>query len=128
TLPNPEEVKAFLADKDPEKRKKAIDAVLDRPEYVDFWAYKWGDLLRNNRNTLQEKGMWSFHNWIRASFRDNKPMDEFVSELITAVGSPYQNGPANFYKVGNNPTDWAENATQVFLGVRLQCARCHHHP
>lgn len=128
TLPTPEEVKAFLADKDPQKRNKAIDTVLDRPEYVDFWAYKWGDLLRNNRNSLQEKGMWSFHNWIRASFRDNKPMHEFVNELITAVGSPYQNGPANFYKVGNNATDWAENATQVFLGVRLQCARCHHHP
>lgn len=128
TLPDPKEVEAFLASSDPDKRNKAIDAVLQRPEYVDFWSYKWGDLLRNNRNDLQEKGMWSFHNWIRASFRENKPMDQFVSELITAVGSPYQNGPANFYKVGNNSTDWAENAAQVFLGVRLQCARCHHHP
>ncbi|MFO0945434.1 MAG: DUF1549 and DUF1553 domain-containing protein [Planctomycetota bacterium] len=128
TLPSAEQVRAFVADMSVDKRAKAIDAVLERPEYVDFWAYKWGDLLRSNRNQLGEKGMWSFHNWLRASFRDNKPMDKFTEEIITAVGSPFQNGPANFFRVGGSAPDWAENAAQVFLGVRIQCARCHHHP
>jgi hypothetical protein len=128
TLPTPAEVKAFLADKDPDKRKKAIDRVLDRPEFVDFWAYKWGDLLRISRDELNEKGMWSFHNWVRAALRDNKPVDEFVRDIITAEGSTFTEGPANFFRVSNNPLDWSENATQLFLGVRLMCAKCHHHP
>ncbi|HVJ80372.1 MAG TPA: DUF1549 and DUF1553 domain-containing protein, partial [Planctomycetia bacterium] len=123
-----ETLKAFLADTHPDKRDRAIDAVLARPEYADYWAYKWGDLLRNNRNLLQEKGMWAFHRWLKASFRDNVPFDKFVAELLTATGSPYQEGPANFFRVGNQPEDWAENTAQVFLGVRVQCARCHHHP
>ncbi len=128
TLPTAEEIRAFLADQDPDKRKKAIDRVLERPEFVDFWALKWGDLLRNNRNVLQEKGMWSFHNWIRAALRDNVPVDQFVRDILTAEGSTYMDGPANYYRVGNNAADWAETTSQVFLGVRIQCARCHHHP
>jgi hypothetical protein len=128
TLPSPAEVKAFLAESAPDKRKQAIDRVLDRPEFVDYWALKWGDLLRINRDQLNEKGMWSFHNWVRASLRDGKPMDEFVRDIITAEGSTFTEGPANFYQTANNPQDWAETATQVFLGVRLQCAKCHHHP
>lgn len=127
TLPRPKDVRAFLADKSPDKRDRAIDAVLKRPEYAAFWAHKWGDLLLNNRQTAGKKGMWSLHNWLRASFRENRPMDAMIAELITAIGSPYQNGPANFYKIGT-PDDWTESTAQVFLGVRLQCARCHNHP
>jgi hypothetical protein len=127
-LPAPADVKAFLADKDPDKRKKAIDKVLDRPEFVDYWALKWGDLLRINRDALEEKGMWSFTNWVRASLRDNKPVDEFARDIITAEGSTFTDGPANYYRVANNPLDWSETTAQVFLGVRIQCARCHHHP
>lgn len=128
TLPTPEQVKTFLADRRQGKRERAIEEVLARPEYVDYWAYKWGDLLRNNRNTLLEKGMWALHLWLREQLRVNRPMDEFVRDLITASGSPYQNGPANYYRVGRTPADWAENTAQVFLGTRLQCAKCHHHP
>lgn len=128
TLPQPEEIQAFLADTGLDKRARAIEGVLARPEYVDFWASKWGDLLRANRNLIGEKGMWSFHNWLRACLRDNKPMDQFAAEVVTAVGSPFQNGPANFFRLGGSATDWAENTAQVFLGVRIQCARCHHHP
>jgi hypothetical protein len=128
TLPEPAEIKAFLADKDPAKRQKAIDKVLERPEFVDFWTLKWGDLLRINRDQLQEKGMWSFNNWVRAALRDGKPVDEFVREIITAEGSTFSEGPANYFRVGANPQDWAENTAQVFLGVRMQCAKCHHHP
>jgi hypothetical protein len=128
TLPAPADVKAFLADKDTDKRKKVIDRVLDRPEFVDFWTLKWGDLLRIDRDTLQDKGMWSFYNWVRASLRDGKPVDEFVRDIITAEGSTYSEGPANFYRVGTKSEDWAENVAQVFLGIRMQCAKCHHHP
>jgi hypothetical protein len=128
TLPEPGEVKAFLADKSADKRARAIDRVLDRPEFVDFWALKWGDLLRINRTALQEKGMWSFHNWVRAQLRDNKTVDEFVRDIITAEGSTFTDGPVNYYQVGRTPDEWAETTSQVFLGARMQCAKCHHHP
>jgi hypothetical protein len=128
TLPAPEDIKAFLDDKSPDKRQKAIDRVLERPEFVDFWALKWGDLLRINRNPLNEKGMWSFHNWVRAALRENKPVDEFVRDIITAEGSTFTEGPANYYRTANNAADWAETTAQLFLGVRMQCAKCHHHP
>jgi hypothetical protein len=128
TLPAPADIKEFLADRSADKRPKAIDRVLDRPEFVDFWALKWGDLLRINRDQLSEKGMWSFYNWVRASLRDNKPVDEFVRDIITAEGSTFTEGPANYYRVANNALDWSETTAQVFLGVRLQCAKCHHHP
>jgi hypothetical protein len=128
TLPAPADIKAFLADKSQDKRQKAINRVLDRPEFVDFWALKWGDLLRINRDQLSEKGMWSFYNWVRGALRDNLPVDEFVRDIITAEGSTFTEGPANFYRTANNAADWAENTAQLFLGVRMQCARCHHHP
>ncbi len=128
TLPEPADVKAFLADRSSDKRRQAIDRVLDRPEFVDFWALKWGDLLRINRDQLNEKGMWSFYNWVRASLRDNKPVDEFVRDIITAEGSTFTEGPANFYRTANSASDWSETTAQLFLGVRMQCAKCHHHP
>ncbi len=128
TLPTPADVKAFLADPSPDKRARAIDRVLDRPEFVDYWALKWGDLLRINRDQLTEKGMWSFHNWVRAALRESKPVDAFVRDIITAEGSTFTEGPANFYRVGRDAADWSETTAQVFLGVRMQCAKCHHHP
>ena len=128
TLPTPAEVKAFLADKSPDKRAKLIDKVLDRPEFVDFWTLKWGDLLRINRAQLNERGMWSFHNWVRACLRDRRPVDEMVRDIVTAEGSTYTEGPANYYMVARTPGDWAETTSQLFLGVRIGCAKCHHHP
>jgi hypothetical protein len=89
---------------------------------------KWGDLIRNNRNKLGDGGMWSLYNWTRAALRENKPVDQFVRELITAQGSVFENGPANYYKVTSKPDELAEATAQNFLGVRLQCAKCHHHP
>jgi hypothetical protein len=127
TLPAPDEVKAFLADRGSDKRRRAIDRVLDRPEFVDFWALKWGDHLRIDRARLNDKGMWSFHNWVRAALRDHQPVDEFVRDIITAEGSTFTVGPANFFRTGS-PAEWAENTAQLFLGVRMQCAKCHHHP
>ena len=128
TLPTPEEIRAFLADTDAKKRERAIDKVLERPEFIDWWALKWGDLLRINRTALQEKGMWSFHNWVRGAIRDNMPVDAFVREIVTAEGSTFIDGPANFYRIGRGADEWAETTTQVFLGIRVGCAKCHHHP
>ncbi len=128
TPPKPDETKAFIADRSPDKRSRLIESLLDRPEYADYWALKWGDLLRSERTKLGPKGMWSFSNWIRAQLRDNRPIDQFCRDLITAQGSTFTTGPANFYRVASSPPDLAETTAQVFLGTRLQCTKCHHHP
>ncbi|HEY3788695.1 MAG TPA: DUF1549 and DUF1553 domain-containing protein, partial [Urbifossiella sp.] len=128
TLPTPEEIRTFLADRDAKKREKAIDKVLDRGEFTDWWALKWGDLLRINRTAVQEKGMWSFHNWVRAQVRDNVPINQFARDIVTAEGSTFIEGPANFYRIGRGADEWAETTAQVFLGIRIGCAKCHHHP
>ncbi len=128
TLPTGDEVRAFLKDPNPEKRSHAIARVLERPEFIDFWALKWGDLLRVNRDLLQDKGMWSFHNWVRASLSDDKPIDALARDIVTAEGSTFTEGPANFFLTSRSPADWSETTAQLFLGIRLGCARCHHHP
>ena len=138
TLPKPERVHQFLASTDPGKREALVDEILgltgdpkrDRyeNEWSAWWTLKWGDLIRTNRNKIGAGGMWAFTNWMRTQFRENRPMDEFVREIITAQGSIYESGPANYYRIATKPEDLAEATAQVFLGVRLQCARCHHHP
>ena len=138
TLPSQEKIAAFVASDAKNKRTQLIDELLGltgdssrdiyNGEFSAYWALKWGDLLRNNRNKVGDGGMWAFYNWMRASFRENKPFDQFVREVITAQGSIYANGPANYYKIATTPEDLAETTAQVFLGVRLQCAKCHHHP
>jgi hypothetical protein len=127
-LPSPDEARAFLADKDLAKRSKLIDSLLDRGEYVDFWALKWGDLLRSNRRVLSDKGLVSFGSWIRDSVAENKPWDQFVREMLLARGGTYEVGPANFYRTATTPETLAETTSQAFLGVRIQCTRCHNHP
>jgi hypothetical protein len=127
-LPTPEEARAFLGDRDPEKREKLIDALLARPEYVDFWAMKWGDVLRNSRRQLTDKGMFAFNRWIRDSVLQNKAWDQMARELLLARGSGFDEGPANYFRLSGRPEELAETTVQVFLGVRMQCARCHNHP
>ena len=138
TLPTPDETRAFLADASPDKRTKLVDrllgltgeAALDtyNDAYAAWWSLKWSDLLRNSSADLGEQGMWAMHNWIRESLRTNKPLDKFVRELITARGSIYTAGPANYYRIHRDPPALAEATAQLFLGVRLECAKCHHHP
>jgi hypothetical protein len=129
TAPTADEIARFLADRSADRRARLIDALLARPEYADYWALKWGDLLRCNRTALgSPKGMWSFANWIHTQLQENRPVDQFAQDLILAQGSTYTNGPANYYRVAQAPPDLAETTSQVFLGVRMQCARCHHHP
>jgi len=128
TTPTSDEVEDFLVDVDPDKRTKLVDRLLDRPEYVDYWTLKWGDILRVNSDKLGAQGMLAFNLWLREAFRANMPVNQMVTELVTAQGSIFSNGPANFYRVASSPDDLAETTAQVFMGVRLQCAKCHHHP
>ncbi len=127
-LPTPEEARVFLADKDAGKRARLVDRLLERPEFADFWALKWSDLLRNEETVLDRKGVQAFHHWIRQSIAENKPLDQFVRELIAARGSTYLNPPANYYRANRDPVTRAEATAQLFLGTRLQCAQCHNHP
>ncbi len=127
-LPAPDETRAFLADTDPKKREKLIDALLERPEYADFWANKWTDLLRPNPYHVGMKATYNFDQWIRKSFRANKPYDQFVREIIAANGSTFTNGAAVFYRNRREPDELTTMVSQLFLGVRLDCAKCHHHP
>ena len=127
-LPTQEEAKAFLADTRSNKRDLLVESLLDRPAFADFWALKWSDLLRNEEKALDKKGVNAFHTWIRDSFAENKPLDQFTRELVTGIGSSYENPPSNYYRALRNPTLRAEATAQLFLGTRLQCARCHRHP
>ncbi|HEY1189539.1 MAG TPA: DUF1553 domain-containing protein [Gemmata sp.] len=127
-LPTPDETRRFLGDTDPKKREKLLDALLERPEYADFWANKWTDLLRPNPYHTGMKATYNLDQWIRKSFRANKPYDEFVREIITANGSTFTNGAAVFYRNRRDPDELTTMVSQLFLGVRLDCAKCHHHP
>jgi hypothetical protein len=127
-LPPAEQTRQFLADTDPQKRAKLIDALLQRPEYAEFWALKWGDLLRVNNKKVSAAGVHKFRRWIVAAIRDNLPYDKFVAELLAAQGSTYDHPPANYYRAAADFNDCAETTAQVFLGIRIQCAKCHNHP
>lgn len=127
-LPSLEEVTAFAADEDPAKRDKIVDVLLERPEYSKFWALKWGDLLRLTSGQVTNEGVYKYYRWVERSFRDNQPYDEFATELLTATGSTFSNPAANFYRTSKDMNDCVETISQVFLGARLQCAKCHNHP
>ena len=127
-LATAEEVEDFLADKSPDKRQKLIDGLLKRDEYVDYWAYKWSDLMLVSSRKLRSNAMWSFYYWIRDSVKTDKPWDQFAREIFTSSGNTRQNGALNYYVIHKDPIVIAENATQAFLGQHLTCARCHNHP
>jgi hypothetical protein len=126
-LPTPDEQRRFFDDSRADKRARVIDTLLDRPEYVDFWALKWSDRLGCNQRFVGLKGAYSYHRWVRDQVAANVPFDRFVRTIVTAKGSNYTNPPASFYRRLRNPEEAAESVSQLFLGVRLQCARCHNH-
>jgi hypothetical protein len=128
TLPTPDETRAFLTDRDPAKRTKLIDKLLERPEFVDYRTLRMADLLRVNGQYLSEEGADVYARWIHDRVQKNVPYNQFVRELLTGRGSTFHVGPANYYRVATNPEDLAETTAQSFLGVRLQCAKCHNHP
>jgi len=127
-LPTIEEARAFAANKDPKKHEQWIDALLQRPEWADHWAIKWGDLIRPNPSRVGVKPVYLLDQWIRQSFRENKPWDRFARELLTAQGNTHKNGPVAIWRDKREPIDAATFIGQIFLGVRLECAKCHHHP
>ncbi|MED5399462.1 MAG: DUF1549 and DUF1553 domain-containing protein [Planctomycetota bacterium] len=132
TLPTVEEVRAFQADQRPGRRERLINRLLDRPEYAAFFAMKWADILRNRgkgySTSKQRPGTALFAGWIRDSLATNKPYDQFVAEILTATGSQRENPPTVWYRQVRTSVDYVESVAQAFLGVRIQCAQCHHHP
>jgi hypothetical protein len=127
-LPTPDAVRLFLADKDAQKRAKLIDQLLQRPEFADFWTLKWADVLRLSEAFMDRDGLRSFHAWIREQVAADRPLSEFVRELLTATGSSAKVPAVNFYRPMSNAEQSGETVAQLFLGVRMNCARCHNHP
>lgn len=128
TLPTADEVRAFLSDNSADKRDRLIEALLERPEFVDYWTYKWSDLLLVNSEKLRPPAMWAYYRWIRAQVADNTPWDELARRILTAKGSTIENGAANFFVLHPDPTELAETTSQAFLGMSINCAKCHNHP
>jgi hypothetical protein len=130
-LPTAGEVERFLAEARRSRaaaRARLIESLLERPEFVDFWTYKWSDLLLVSTRELSSRSMRSFHHWIRRSVTENKPWDRFAREIVTATGSTLENGAANYFILHKDPIELTETTTQAFLGMSLTCARCHNHP
>lgn len=127
-LPTPDEVTVFLADDSPDKRSRTIDALLDGEEFADFQTLKWADILLVDRNLLGERGAYEFHQWLRKQIADDVPYDQWVRELLTATGVSGKYGPVNFYRAMRTPDELTRGVSQAFLGIRMDCAQCHHHP
>ena len=128
-LPSAAEVVGFLADASPAKRDALIDRLLESDEHAEYFAGKWSALLRNKRTRPQDAPMnFAFHGWLVESFKNNKPYDALVREVLAASGSPLENPPVAWYMQVKEPQQQLEDSAQLFLGTRLQCAQCHHHP
>ena len=132
TLPTRDEVAEYLTDTSPDKREQLIDRLLNRPDYASYFTLKWADILQNRgagyATSKQRAGTTLFASWIRDSVESNKPYDQFVSEILTATGSQNENPPAIWYRTVRKSPEYVESVAQAFLGVRVQCAQCHHHP
>ncbi len=126
--PTADETRAFLADRSAGKRDALIDSLLARPEFIDYWSYRWSDLLLVNSDKLPQTAMWAYYNWIRKNVAANTPWDRFVRDLVTATGSTLDHGAGNFYILHDEPTKMAETVSVAFLGFSINCAKCHNHP
>jgi hypothetical protein len=127
-LPTAEEARAFLDDTGPDKRRKVVDRLLAHPAYADHWATKWADLLRPNPDRVGVKSVYLLDQWLRDSFRQNKPVDQLVRDILLTQGNTHRHGPAVIYRDRREPAELTTMFSQLFLGVRLDCAKCHHHP
>lgn len=130
TLPTPQQVTQFLADADPAKRDKLVDRLLDSPEYAFYFANKWADILRVKRRNQADRaeGTFAFHNWIREAMANDMPYSEFARAILAASGSEDRHPPTVWYKELNKPEEFVDDTAQIFLGLRIACANCHHHP
>ena len=127
-LPTPEQALAFLKSEDVDKRKKLIDRLLERDEYSEFWAMKWADVMRGNRETISERGVHNFHRFLAKVLREDRSFDKVAKQILTSRGNTIHEPAANFFRVSRTPDQAAESFSQLFLGVRIQCAKCHNHP
>ncbi|REK15768.1 MAG: DUF1549 domain-containing protein [Planctomycetota bacterium] len=128
-LPTPEETEQFLADASPDKRARWVDTLLASTDYADYFANKWSAILRNKRrDQTHARGTRIFHDWIRDSLHANLPFDQFARQLLTATGEIGHNPPVAWYREVDDINEQVEDSAQLFLGLRIQCARCHHHP
>jgi uncharacterized protein DUF1549/uncharacterized protein DUF1553 len=130
TLPKPEDVEAFLADTDADKRDRLVDALLDRKEFAELWVMKWAELLetRSRDNAVYPKAALRYFEWLRNQMLAGVPLDQVVRSLVTASGSTLRDPASNYYQVEPDTQKLAENTAQIFLGMRIQCAQCHNHP
>jgi hypothetical protein len=128
TLPTAAEARAFLEDSDPERRARLVDRLLERPEFTDYWALKWSDLLRVDRLQLGHKSAFEYYRWIRDSIAQHKPLDQFTRDILLAEGPLRDSAAGVFYKAVGSPNKQASTLSQIFLGIRIECAECHHHP
>ncbi len=127
-LPTRAEVELFVEDQTPDKRQHLIDALLERDEFVDYWTYRWSDVFLINGRRLRPPALKAYYQWLRDSVQQNRPWDEMVRDVITAQGSSYEQGETNFYALHQTPEEMAENVSQAFLGLSINCAKCHNHP
>jgi len=127
-LPTPDEIRRFLAAGNADKRDRLIDELLERPTFADWWALKWSDRLGCNQRFVGKVGAYKYHEWIREQMAANVPEDEFARQILTATGGNYSRPAAGFYRRLRDPQSRAEEVAQLFLGVRVQCAKCHNHP
>jgi len=127
-IPTADVARAFVADTALDKRAALVERLLDRPEFADFWALKFADLLRVEEKTLDRKGVQNLHAWIRRTIEQDRPLNRMMAELVAGRGSTYVSPAANYYRAQRDPVMRAETTAQVMLGVRLQCAKCHNHP
>jgi len=127
-LPAPARVREFLAEPSPDKREELVDELLSQPDWADRWALVWADLLRPNPDRVGVKSVYVLDQWLRESFRANKRYDQFAREILTVTGSTHRDGPAVIFRDRREPADLTTAISQVFMGVRLECAKCHHHP
>jgi hypothetical protein len=127
-LPTPDEIRKFVSDTAADKRSKLIDTLLARPEFVDYWAYKWSDLLLVSTRKLPTPAMLAMHQYVRQSVADDKPWDRFARDILTARGSTLENGAANYFVLHKDVTDLSEATSVTFMGMSITCCRCHNHP
>ncbi len=127
-LPSAGEAREFLASKKADKRDALIESLLHREEFVDYWTYKWSDLLLVQSRNLKPAAMWSYYRWVRNNVAANTPWDMLVRRIMTAQGSTLENGGANFFVLHDDPRLMAETTSQAFLGMSINCAKCHNHP
>lgn len=128
-LPAAEEARTFLSESSSDKRDKLIEQLLfHRGEFVDYWSYKWSDLLLVSSRKLNSEQMWSYYHWVRDRVAANTPWDQFARALVTATGDVRENGAANFFVLHDDPTDVSENLSVAMLGFSINCAKCHNHP